>query len=86
MDPISVCNIECLLIWREAQSVWPTEAIGNYPNIGVLWIEAIDLRRQLRLRPNALLKTIDRVGKPNGSVGFHNDVVQRVEATAIVAV
>jgi len=83
MNPISVSDIQRLLVRREANPIRTTEAISNYSNISRHRIEAIDLRAKLWFRSEALLKPVDWVCEPDTTVCVQDDIVERVELATV---
>ena len=83
---VRVGDVHRFLTRRETDAVRPAEAVGHDADVATPGLEAVDLLRQLRWRPEALLVAVDGIGEPEAAVRVDDDVVGRVErATVIVA-
>src|SRR5208337_1885348 len=80
-------DIKEAFIGGECQAIRPIEVPRHDPDRAALRIEAINCRRLLRLLPSALVivhDSINRVGEPDRAIGFHDDIVRRVQALTAV--
>ncbi len=65
VDEVRVCNVYRILVWGEAETVWPPEPICYYSDIASRRIEAVYKLRENRFGTESLLVTVDRVCEPD---------------------
>jgi hypothetical protein len=83
VDPVGISNIQGLLIWRETNPVRTPKSISHCSHVSRSWVEAIDVRAELRFGAEALLGTVDGVCEPDATVCVHDYVVGGVELQAV---
>jgi hypothetical protein len=74
-----VGHIELLLVGREAKAVRHAEVADHDIHLPALWIEPVDIARQLRLLAISLVVTADaiiRVGEPHAVIGLDDHPVR----------
>ena len=90
MAGTGIGNIEFCFIGREGQTVRFDKIGCHRCQSAALRIKPVNIRgADLALRAFALvigINAIGRVGEPNRAVGFHHDIIGRVEAFALIAV
>lgn len=86
VDEVGVCNVDCVFVWGEAETVWSAEPIGYYSGVASGGIEAVDELRENWLGTETLLVTVDGVCEPDGAIGMYYYVVWRVEGAGVVVV
>src|ERR1700689_1339198 len=85
-----VCDVKRRLVGRKGQAVRPMKIVDDDLQAAVARIKAVDIATaDIALRPAALVFGADAVswiGKPDGAVGFDDDIVGRVETLALILV
>lgn len=79
---VGVGDVYDLLVWAKAGPVGPPKAIGNSPYGPASRLVSVDLAREPRSGPNPLLKPVDGIREPDGSIRVHHHVVRGVEVSA----
>jgi hypothetical protein len=78
-------DVEDFFVRREAEPVRTKNAFGDDGGVSGLAVDPIDVHVDLGLRHVSFViaeQTEDRVGEPDRTVGFHDDIVRRVQPLA----
>lgn len=86
VDVVRVSDVERVFVRSKGDAVGAAEAVGDDADVTRARVEAVDVLGQLRLGPEALLVAVDGVGEPDAAVRVDDDVVGRVEGSAVVVV
>ena len=82
-------DVEDLFVRREAQPVRPEHAFGDDAGLAGRAVDPVDVHVDLGLGLVAFViaeQAEDRIGEPDRAVGFHHDVVRRVQPLAVEGV
>ena len=86
MNAVRVGDIEGFFVWGEAQSVRAAETVRHDADVSRRRVEAVDVLREARFRPEALLVAVDGVGEPDRAVRVDDHVGGAVEGAGVVVV
>lgn len=79
VNPICIGNVYDLLIWRKTDTIRSPESIGYSSNIPSIRAPSVDLVRQRRWWPIALLEAINGIGEPDRTIRVHHHVIYRIK-------
>src|SRR5262249_27702908 len=81
-------QIQNRFVRRKTQTVRPVHAALDHGHLAACAIDSIDIHREFLLGAVAFVVAEQperRIGEPDGAVGFHHDVVGRIQAFAFEA-
>src|SRR5215472_1730710 len=82
-------DVELLLVWREADTVGFVHVAGDDSEVWRLWIEAVDITRELKCPLVTFVvaqNSVSRIGEPNCAVRMHRQIVGCIERLSLIAV
>ena len=82
-------QVERSFVRREGEAVWAPHILRDDRERAAFAVDAVDVLRQFRLRLSTFVITGDAedgVGEPDRTVGFHYDVVRRVQPPTVEAI
>lgn len=82
MNPVSIRDIDNLLIRREADTIRSPKSIRHSPNTPIIRTPPVYLIRQTRLWPISLLRAVNGICEPDRAICMHNHVIDRIKRPA----
>lgn len=82
MNPVSIRDVDNLVIWGETDAIRSPKSIRHNPNSSSFGTPPVYLIGQARRRPISLLRAVNGICKPDRAIRVHDHVIDRIKRPA----